>query len=227
MARDVLLTTAELAYRASHPSENGEAMNQNTQKSSTTAIAANHIPISCTMPLGWYAAYTAPRHEKRVAEHFAQRHIEAFLPLYQSRRHWKDGSKKIIALPLFPGYIFVRINREEILKVLQVPGVLSLVCFGAKPALLPDSEIESLRSGLAAGNAEPHDYLADGERVRIVGGPFAGMEGFLERSDFIFRVVVRFERIMKSFAVQIDPCDLEILRANNGWHLTATVGAKA
>ena len=49
----------------------------------------------------WFTAYTVPRHEKRIAEHFQQRQIEYFLPLYTSRRHWKDGSRTYLDLPLF------------------------------------------------------------------------------------------------------------------------------
>ena len=75
----------------------------------------------------WFAVSTTPRHEKRVAQHFGLREVECFLPLYRSQRRWNDGSKVALDLPLFPGYIFVRIGRKERTRVLQVPGVLALV----------------------------------------------------------------------------------------------------
>src|SRR5271170_4140348 len=98
----------------------------------------------------WYAACTSPRHEKRVATQMKGNQLECFLPLYRSVRHWKDRRKEL-DLPLFPGYIFIRVALEQRLQVLQVPGVLQFVSFGGKPASLPDDEIEALYAGLARG----------------------------------------------------------------------------
>jgi len=56
----------------------------------------------------WFALYTCPRHEKRVAEQIEQRNISCFLPVYRSVRRWKDRRKEL-ELALFPGYVFVRI----------------------------------------------------------------------------------------------------------------------
>ena len=70
----------------------------------------------------WYAAYTTPRHEKSVARHCGQRSIEHYLPLYNSVRKWSDGSRVTLDLPLFPGYLFVRIKRTERVRVLEVRG---------------------------------------------------------------------------------------------------------
>ena len=50
----------------------------------------------------WYAGYTAARHEKRVAEHFSQRGVEHFLPLYETIHRWNNGRHRV-PLPLFPG----------------------------------------------------------------------------------------------------------------------------
>jgi transcription antitermination factor NusG len=161
------------------------------------------------MPASWFTAYTAPRHEKRVAEHFRQRQIDCYLPLYKSRRRWKDGSKTILELPLFPSYIFVRIALEDRVQVLEVPGVVSLVCCGKTPVSLTDSEVERLREGLQLRKAEPHPYLVIGERVRIRVGPLAGMEGVLLRENNKFRVVLSLGQIMRSVAVEVDSSDLE------------------
>ena len=54
----------------------------------------------------WYAAYTHPRHEKKVAQQLKERDIEHFLPIYRSVRKWKDRRKEL-DLVLFPGYLFV------------------------------------------------------------------------------------------------------------------------
>src|SRR6266849_2686193 len=137
--------------------------------------------VRASQPVGyveprWYAAYTSANHEKRVAVQLEQRSVEHFVPLYESLRRWKDRRMKL-QLPLFPGYVFVRLALPERLKVLQVPGVARLVGFNGQPAVLPDREIQALRTSLAVQvRAEPLPYLTVGRRVRIERGPLAGVE---------------------------------------------------
>jgi len=157
----------------------------------------------------WFAAYTNSHHEKRVATHFAERRIESFLPLYAALHRWKNRCEMNLELPLFPNYVFVRIDPRERGRVLEVPGVMSLVGFGRTLAPLPDFEIEALRSGLGKRKIEPHPYLVIGEPVRIKSGPMTGVEGVLVRKKNHFRVVLALELIMQSVAVEVDADDLE------------------
>jgi transcription antitermination factor NusG len=177
----------------------------------------NIINIKMTEGLGlarhlaanWFAVYTSSRHEKKVAAYFGAREIQFFLPLYAARHRWANRCAMNIELPLFPGYVFVRIASRERVRVLEVPGVLSMVGFGRIPAPLPDFEIEALRSGLGLGKIEPHPFLVIGERVRIKRGPMAGMEGILVRRKSSFRVVLALDVIMKCVAVEVDAEDVE------------------
>src|SRR5271170_7807966 len=98
----------------------------------------------------WYALYTCPRHEKRVAEQIRQRRISCFLPLYRSVRRWKDRRKEL-ELALFPGYVFVRIALQDRLRVLQSAGAVRFVSFNGHPVPLGDDEMESLMIGLKSG----------------------------------------------------------------------------
>jgi transcription antitermination factor NusG len=157
----------------------------------------------------WFAAYTSSHHEKHVASQFGERQIEAFLPLYSARRRWKNGCDMKLELPLFPNYVFVRIDRRERARVLAVPGVFSLVGFGRNLAPLPDFEIETLRSALGRLKIEPHPYLVVGARVRITCGPMTGMEGVLVRRKSACRVVISLDAIMQCVAVEVDANDLE------------------
>jgi transcription antitermination factor NusG len=160
----------------------------------------------------WFAIYTSPRHEKRVGQYLSQRKIEHYLPLYQVRRKWSDGSLVTLDLPLFPGYIFVRIVRSERVRVLEVPGVVTFIGgTGGKPASLPEAEIDALRSGLRLRNAEPHPLLTIGQRARIVSGPLAGMEGIVVWKKNCLRVVLTMDLIMQSVAVEVDGMELEIV----------------
>jgi transcription antitermination factor NusG len=161
-----------------------------------------------TAILQWYVVYTSSNHEKRVAQQFQQRSVEHFLPLYESVRRWSDRRVKL-QLPLFPGYVFVRLSSGERLKVLQVSGITRLVGFNGQPAVLADEEIETLRTyTMKSLGAEPHPYLTVGRRVRIRRGTLAGMEGILIRRKNALRVVLSIDLIMRSVSVEVDANDL-------------------
>ena len=159
--------------------------------------------------LRWFAAYTSARHEKIVARQLEERCIEKFLPLYRSWRQWKDR-RKLVEFALFPSYVFVRIEARNKLRVLQVPGIVSLVTFNGQLAELPEQEINALRSGLDHGvYAEPCPYLRVGRRVRVAAGPLAGAEGILLKKKDKCRVVISLDVLMRSVAVEVDGTDLE------------------
>jgi transcription antitermination factor NusG len=156
----------------------------------------------------WYAAYTCAQHEKRVAAQLGMREVEHFLPLYHSARRWKDRRVNL-QLPLFPGYVFVRLALRDRLRVVQIPSVVRLVGFNGLPTALQDEEVEILRSGLCENLcAEPHPLLTVGRRVRIAAGPFAGLEGVLKKKKNSLRVVVTFELIQRSVAVDVGIADV-------------------
>lgn len=166
------------------------------------------------LELRWYAAYTCANHEKRVREQLEQRLVQSFLPVYETVRRWKDRRMRL-QLPLFTGYVFVRIALVDRLRVLQVPGVVRLVSFNGHPSALSDAEIEGLKNGLACGvRAEPHPFLTAGRRVRIKAGPLQGREGILIRRKAALRVVLSIDLILRSIAVDVDVADIEPLTQN-------------
>jgi transcription antitermination factor NusG len=157
----------------------------------------------------WYAAHTRARHEKCVNEQLALRFMESFLPVCDSIRRWKDRRIRL-QLPLFPGYVFVRVALRDRLQVLQIPGIVRLVGFNGVPAPLEDDEIGKLRRALADGvRVEPHPYLSAGRRVRIREGALAGCEGILKRWKGGLRVVMSIELIERSISLEIDAASLE------------------
>jgi transcription antitermination factor NusG len=177
----------------------------------------NQLPSASEIPR-WYAAYTNARHERRVAQQMRERDIEYFLPLYRSVRNWKDRRKEL-EMPLFPGYVFVRFGARDRLRVVTSPGVVQLVSFGGMPVPLSDAELEALRKGLSCrARLEPHPYLKVGRRVRVHGGPMAGVEGILVRRKEKFRVVLSIELIQRSVAVEVHESEIEPLaeRSNVG-----------
>lgn len=157
----------------------------------------------------WYAAYTSANHEKRVALQLGQRSVEHFLPVYDSVRHWKDRRIRL-QLPLFPGYIFVRLALRDQLQVLQVPGVARLVGFGGVPCALPKGEIEAVQTCLARkAGLQPHPYIPLGRRVRVMAGPLCGLEGIVVRRKNRSKLVISLDVIMRSVAVEVEPLEVE------------------
>jgi len=156
----------------------------------------------------WYAAYTCANHEKRVAAELRARSVEHFVPLYNSVRRWKDR-RVLLDLPLFPGYVFVRLALRDKLRVLQVPSLVRLVSFNGQPAALSNDEMEALRGSLTERlNAQPHAYLNVGRRVRVVSGPLTGLEGIIVRKKNHFRFVISLHLIMRSVSVELDDTDI-------------------
>jgi transcription antitermination factor NusG len=157
----------------------------------------------------WYAVYANVRHEKRVKECLDRRMVECYLPSYRSVRRWLDRRKEV-ELPLFPGYLFVRIAYRSRLQVLTVPGIVHIVSFDGRPAPICEDEIEVLRQALSRGtNWEPHPYLKVGRRVRIRNGPLCGVEGTLVRRKEGYRLIISIELIMRSVATEVDEADVE------------------
>jgi len=170
-----------------------------------------HGPIVAHPEDRWYAAYTRPNHEKKVAEQLELRNIEQLLPLYSSIRQWKDRKVGLMR-PLFPGYVFVRMPLQRRLQVLQVPGIASLVGFGGQPACMSEEDIQFLRCCMNyEGNLEPHPYMAVGNRVRVKAGPLAGRKGVVVQLKNRTMLVVSFDLIQRSATVEADQVDVEPL----------------
>jgi transcription antitermination factor NusG len=197
-------------WKKAPPSEDGEAMRRIAAEPATTSQRR------------WFAVYTTSRHEKRVAQHLHQREIEHFLPVYRAEHKWKDGTRALLDLPLFPGYVFVRIPPHVRVEVLEVPGVVSMIGSGSRPAPLPDLEVEALRVGLDPTRAEPHPLLTVGQKVRIKVGALTGLEGIVVRKKSGFRVVLTLDLLMQSIAIEVDGDDVEPVDASFPLTLEAT-----
>jgi len=157
----------------------------------------------------WLAAYTTPRHEKSVVRHLEVRDVEHFLPLYKAARKWKNGLRVEVEFPVFPNYVFVRVDRRLSSRLLDTPGVLAFAGSARLPMPIPDQEIEWLRKELPLRKFEPHPYLVLGSRVRIKSGPLAGMSGVLTRKKSGLRVVLSIDLIRQSVAVEVDMDEIE------------------
>lgn len=159
----------------------------------------------------WWAIYARHQHEKQVSETLQAKGFEVFLPLYESVRRWKDR-RKVLAMPLFPGYVFVRGTNQRRLGILTTPGVHMILSRGDAAAVIPEEEIHAIRRALEAKFAvEPHPYLNCGDRVRVTRGALEGIEGILLRKKNIFRLVLSVDMLAQSVCMEIDATDVELV----------------
>jgi len=152
----------------------------------------------------WFAVQVKATHEKRVVSMLDYRGIESYLPLYESRRHWRDRIKQV-EVPLFPGYIFSRFGLAERGVLLKTPSVTRVVGIGSTPIPVDEREIAAIQAVVNSGlRLAPHPFLRVGHRVRIEGGALYGLEGLI--TDFRRRnhLIVSVTLLQRSVAVEID-----------------------
>jgi transcription antitermination factor NusG len=161
------------------------------------------------LDMAWWAVYTRHQHEKTVAEMLSAKGFDVFLPLYESTRRWKDR-RKVLSLPLFPCYLFVRGGIDRRLQVVTTPGVHMILYRGQHVAIVPDSEIEAIQRAVEGPlRVEPHPFLKCGTRVRVTRGALAGVEGILIRKKNLFRLILSVEMLAQSVAVEVHSSDVE------------------
>jgi transcription antitermination factor NusG len=162
----------------------------------------------------WYAVWTRSRQEKTAAVMLDALGVSCFLPLISSKRQWSDR-QKISSLPLFPGYLFVRIAKTHgaELRVRKVPGIVNFVGNQNGPSAVPEAEIENVRALLSCGtDCVSCPFMNAGDRVRVVKGALAGIEGLFIRRGARSRVVVSVEIIQRSISVDVSAYDVELVR---------------
>ncbi|MGA2170695.1 MAG: UpxY family transcription antiterminator [Terracidiphilus sp.] len=163
----------------------------------------------------WWALYTRHQHEKTVAEMLSAKGFEVFLPLYDSMRRWKDR-RKLLSLPLFPCYVFVRGGLNRRLQVVTTPGVHMILFYGERVAMIPEAEIQAIRKTVEGPyRVAPHPFLKCGERVRVTRGTLEGVEGVLVRKKNLYRLVLSVDMVAQSVAVEIDASDVEPVAGRN------------
>jgi transcription antitermination factor NusG len=174
-----------------------------------TSLSPGQSPVYEQDQRKWFAVVTVPQHEKAALRHLDFAGVETFLPTYETSRTWKNRQKVKVELPLFPTYLFVRIDQGERARVLRTPGVRQLVGNSREPLCLPDREIEFLRTSLSDQKAEPYVDLIEGQRVRIKSGSMRGVEGWLVRKSNEWRFVLTVQLIHHHVALEVDASTLE------------------
>lgn len=159
---------------------------------------------SVDSPHCWYALRVRSKGENVVASVLRSKTYETFLPTYQECRQYSDRIKKLNS-PLFPGYLFCRLDPNRRLPVLETPGVEYILGGQKAPEPVPYREIEALQKLSESGaNARPWPYLKAGHKVAIRFGAFAGVEGLVVQEKGIERLVLSVTLLQRSVAVELD-----------------------
>jgi len=180
-------------------------MQQQSEYVISTPEIATGIPID-----NWYAVNTRPRYEKKVADALKIRGVNVFLPLFSENHRWSDR-RKLIHIPLFAGYVFVRLDSapESRIPVLRTLGVMAFVGVRGAGVPIPEEQIEAVQTMLAHGVAmTPHMFLQVGKRVRIRGGSLDGLRGILLAKNGDLSLVISVESIQRSVEIRVAGYDV-------------------
>ncbi|MBK5196153.1 MAG: UpxY family transcription antiterminator [Proteiniphilum sp.] len=147
----------------------------------------------------WLAAYVKMHHEKKVRDRLTDIGIESFLPLQTEVRQWSDR-KKTVERVLISMMIFVKVDREEQLRVLQLPAVLRYMVLRGEhgPTEIPDKQMERFRFMLDYSDSTISFNTTDlqpGEQVLVIKGALKGLTGELINVDGKSSIAIRIERL--------------------------------
>jgi len=175
----------------------------------------------------WQVVHVIANHEKRVAQHFDTRHVEYYLPLY-SEPSMRTDRAKLLARPLFRGYIFVRPTPADRLPIISTPGVLRLLG-KSNMQTVSEHEISAIRQGLAKGYVlRPYSSIAVGTTVRVCRGVFYGVTGIVTELRHKCNVVIRLSAIEQCFSLELPSEELELIKtcvSTAGQRLTPDISA--
>jgi len=157
----------------------------------------------------WYALYTKPRSEKKVAERLRSRNCQVFAPMETKIKQWSDRKKKVEE-PFFKSYVFVQFDEANKYEILNTPGVVAQVTWLGKPAEIQSEEIEAIRDfldryqGVKVENTELHP----GQRMRVKHGELEDSYGTVVRQTK-HRVVLEIEKLGMALYAEVPKSQVE------------------
>jgi transcription antitermination factor NusG len=152
----------------------------------------------------WFAILVRTGREKTANLLLENAGYECFLPVSKCTRRWSDRTK-IIEVPLFPGYLFCRMNPHNRLTVLMTPGVMQIVGVGKTPVPVEEEEIHAIQRVQKSGlPAMPWPYMQIGNVAKILEGPLRGMTGIVVKIKSGMKLVLSVSLLQRSVAVEVE-----------------------
>lgn len=173
------------------------------------------MPVVTENQLPWYALHVRSNCERSVYKYLEARQFEVFLPMYRMQRQWSDRIK-YMDVPLFPGYLFCRLDVQNRLPVLTVPGIVQIAGRGKTPDPVAEEEIMAVQRVLKSPLPFlPWTSFAPGQQVVVESGPLMGVQGELVGMKRQYRLVISITLLQRSMAVEIDPAWVRPLTASH------------
>jgi transcription antitermination factor NusG len=163
----------------------------------------------------WHVVYTLAKAEKKVASRISSMGLESYLPLNRITRQWSDRKKKL-EVPLFPNYVFVKVNALRREPLYSIKELIRFVSIDKKPVVIRDKEIMDIKRILGE-NIDVHveEYFQRGMKVRIKYGQFSGLEGTILKKNGNSRLLIKMDGLMKAFSFNISNTLTESVFAEN------------
>jgi len=166
----------------------------------------------------WYVIQTVPRNERKVVEQIMMKDVEVYLPQIQTMRIWSDR-KKMIDVPLIPGYVFVHTSsREERIKAISnTLGAIRYLMYLQRPAIVSDQEIQNIRISLQAPEKVKIEekFINVGDFVLITHGLFKGLTGYISMLRGNYKLTVNIKELETALSVQLSSSDVTLLQKLN------------
>jgi transcription termination/antitermination protein NusG len=179
-----------------------------TAGTTTDAIGPRSAAGAPPASVAWYAVWTRSHCEAVVAQQLRAGGFETFLPEIGTWSQ-RGGATRVIRVPMFPGYLFVRaaIDKQRYVDLLKARGVVRVLGDAwNRLAAIPDTEIVAVqRLATADVPVLAHQHLSSGDRVVVTEGPLAGIEGiFVHSRADKGRLVLSVDLLGRSVAVDMD-----------------------
>jgi len=157
----------------------------------------------------WFACHTKPRCEKKFDNLAERERFDHYLPLIKSVRRYGTQTKTFTK-PLFPGYVFVRIEPARKAHIYQQDLLVRAMLVENEPLFL--RQMEQVRTICASGfEAMVHPLMRKGTHVRVVGGPLNGLEGHVDDAANPQGIVVSVDVLQQGLLVRLPLESLQLL----------------
>lgn len=155
----------------------------------------------------WHVVNCKPRQEAVAEEHLKRQGFEVYLPRMGTRQR-RNGLWRESVQALFPRYLFVRVDRfhQNVAPIRSTRGAVGLVRFGGEPAVVPDAVLMAIQAREAAETGlhdDPASRLRAGERIGVLDGPLAGLDGIYVCDDGEQRAVILLELLGKANHIKV------------------------
>lgn len=160
----------------------------------------------------WFPLHVRARHERTIRDELVNQGYEVYLPMVKRRRRWSDRYK-IVELPLFSGYLFIRMDSRLKYFILDVPGVQGFIMFQGQMAHIPAFQIDFIQRMLERPETFEvvNKVIKTGHKVRIISGPFIGMKGIVKDIKNKTRMYVTIDHIQHTLCIEVSEYDLELI----------------